>query len=497
MSNTLYNEQYRPQYHVTPKENWLNDPNGMVYYKGEYHLFFQLDPTTKFPGVAKWWGHVASKDMAHWEDRPIALAPDKYGSMWSGSAVVDFNNSSGLFDDSEDKTGLVAFYTVTTDDCSSQQQALAYSKDNGNTWIKYNDGAPIITYKDDPCEEPNQFRDPKVFWHAEGNKWIMVVAGGPVRFYSSTDLLTWTIESTNRDINTECPDFFCLPVDNDNNNKKWVLSGCGVWYMLGDFKEIDGKFSFVPDTGERIRFNYAPDVYAAQTFSDVPDGRRIKVDWMVDVGYVMETGEITDPWNGALTLPYELGLKTVDDKIVLTQKPVKELYALRFDTKSFSDVKVNESSDNLLAGEKLDNYEITATIDVGTAEEFGFNLFVGQEEYTKISYTAATNTLTIDRTKSGKSPKPEFLSAYSAKILPTSNKIELHMFVDRSSIELFAQDGAYPFTALVYPDLASTGLEFYAKGGEVTVDSMNLHYLESIYDSQNRMNSAWVKAKNK
>ena len=488
-----YREKYRPQYHVTPEFNWLNDPNGMVYYKGEYHLFYQYNPYTKTPGDDKYWAHVVSTDLVHWEERPIALSPDQYGSMWSGSAVVDFNNSSGLFDDTSDQTGLIAYYTVTANGSALQRQSMAYSKDGGNTWIKYDGGKPIIDSGTAPLaghdvlRDPltnNDFRDPKVFWHEESSQWMMIVAGGPVRFFSSTDMIHWTPEAMQTNIGTECADFYKLPVDGDRNKEKWVLSGCGVWYMIGDFKIVGGVWTFVPDTNERVPYNNAPDVYAAQTFSDVPEGRRIKVDWMVNISYPFETGNITDPWNGAMTLPYEMELKTMDGKVKLVQYPVQELDSLHTKEHKFQNVTVSPETVNPLKDLMLDKYEIKATIDIGTASEFGFNLRVGNNQYTAVRYHVGTRTLTLDRTKSGASPKGGFLSSYSEKVEPENGKIQLQMFVDWSSLELFAQGGAYPFTALIYPEPSSVGMEFYSSGGTATIDEMKVFELESIYNTE-------------
>jgi fructan beta-fructosidase len=476
---TYYTEKYRPQYHVTPESNWLNDPNGMVYYEGEYHLFYQYYPHGKFPTDEKHWAHVVSTDLVHWKEQPIALSPDQYGSIWSGSAVVDFNNSTGLFDDTPNKTGLVAYYTSTQGGNVYQRQCMAYSKDKGVTWIKYNNGAPVIDNSDDPLKD-GAFRDPKVFWHEESSRWMMIVAGGPVRFYSSDDLINWKPEGMQPEIGTECADFYQLPVDGNAQKQKWVLSGGGVWYMIGDFKKVSGVWKFVPDTNERFDFNFGPDVYAAQTFSDVP-GRRIKVDWMVDVGYCMETGNVTDPWNGAMTLPYEMELKTINGKVQLTQNPVKELDSLHTKEHVYNELSVSPESINPLKDLQLDKCEIRATIDIGTASEFGFKLRVGNNQYTTVKYNTATKNLTLDRSKSGTAPIDRFRGAYSARVEPINGKIQIQMFVDWSSLELFAQNGAYPFTALIFPEPTSVGMEFYSQGGTVTVDDMRVFELESIY----------------
>ena len=470
------NEKYRPQFHITPEVGWLNDPNGMVYFDGEYHAFYQLDASTKFPANDKWWGHAVSTDLVNWTDLPVALSPDKYGSIWSGSAVVDHNNDSGLFDDTESKSGLIAFYTSYVP--GAQRQCIAYSKDKGRTWIKYLDGDYVIDQADDPLND-EAFRDPKVFWHEESGKWMMVVAGGPLRFYSSENLLDWKPEGMQNEIHTECPDFFKLSVDG-GATEKWVLSGGGVWYMIGDFEYIGGVWKFVPDTGEHINFNHAPDVYAGQSFSDI-EGRRIMVWWMVNIGYPFQTGEVTDPWNGALTLPYEFTLKTIDGKIRLIQNPVPEMDILRHIETNLDGTTISEGDINPLISVKSGLLEVDALIDIGSASEVGFRVRVGNNQHTTVKYNRATSMLTLDRSKSGATPTDNFLSAYMTRVPLQNGKLKLKFYVDESSLELFSQNGEQAFTALIFPDKDSVGMEFYAKGGTAMAEKLSVYTLKSMY----------------
>ncbi|MCL2013604.1 MAG: GH32 C-terminal domain-containing protein [Oscillospiraceae bacterium] len=475
-----YKEKYRPQYHVTHPSGWLNDPNGMVFSGGVWHLFYQLEPRTKYAGHDKYWGHAISRDLANWEIRPIALEPDEHGSIWSGSAIVDSVNSSGLFPDAPDapdKQGLVAFYTSVPD---KQRQSMAYSKDGGETWIKYNNGAPIISDRDDPLDCPD-FRDPKVFWHNESDQWMMIVAGGPIRFYSSKNLIDWKPEGMQNDIHTECPDFFELEVSGTNGTEsKWILFGGGVWYMVGGFAKVNGVWSFVPDTNERYPFNYGIDVYAAQTFSNAPDGRCIKVDWMTFIGYAGDRGiqDITDPWCHALTLPYELGLIKYKDTFLLTQNPVKELAVLRGEAYSRENIRVEAGTKNVLEDLSLAIYEIDALIDASCGDDFGFRLRTNAnaDEFTEIRYDAGKQTLTLDRAKSGEIPTERFQSEFTADIEPENGKIRLRIFVDNSSVEIFAQNGKVVFTGLIFPDPASTGLEFFTRSA-AKIDSLNIYKL--------------------
>lgn len=472
-----YTEAYRPQYHITPESGWLNDPNGMVYYHGRYHFFYQYYPDSKFPADIKYWGHVSSEDLAHWEQHPVALAPDAYGSIWSGSAVVDWNNTSGLFDDTADKTGLVAYYTSFELGTGRQRQCMAYSTDDGITWQKYKGGAPVIDTDDDPLSD-GAFRDPKVFWHEESGQWMMIVAGGPVRFYSSSNLIDWKPQGMQPAITTECPDFYRLPVDGDESRQKWVLSGAGVWYMIGDFKEVDGLWTFVPDSDQRYNFNFGPDVYAGQTFSDVP-GRRILMEWMVHIGYPFETGSITDPWNGAITLPYEIRLETREEEIKLVQEPVEELADLRSKEHSWENLLLTEDTPNPLADLQLDKCEILARIDMSGAEEAAFDLRLGNNQVTTVSYNRLTGMLSVDRRASGANPKPDFPDVYTKSIKAQNGIIELHMFLDWSSLEVFA-DGSV-CTALIYPDRDSTGLGLRVAGGTAKVERLQIFEQASMF----------------
>lgn len=490
--DNYYTEKYRPQYHISPEQNWLNDPNGLVYYEGEYHVFYQYNPDTKFPFDVKYWAHWVSTDLVHWEELPVALSPDKYGSMWSGSCVVDFNNSSGLFP--EHGSGLVAFYTCTDmTDGLRQQQAMAYSKDNGRTWIKYNGGEPILKSEDDLLHD-NNFRDPKVFWHEESQQWMMMIAGGPARIYSSKNLIDWKFESgydNNGEfrpegvdpIYSECADFYKMPIDGDPNNCKWIYSAAGLWYMIGDFEQVDGRWCFIPDSNEHYSFGFGPDIYAGVTFNNLPDYRRIMIQWMVNIGYASDPGHITDPWNNALTLPYELKLKDIGDgELRIVQEPVEELASLRSGVvHNFDGTKVSPETPNILRDIQLDKAEIETVIDLGDATEVGFKLRTGNGQQTVVKYDVYSQRLTVDRSKSGADYNGRLSGTYSTKITPVDNKIDLHMFLDWSSLEVFGMGGQAVSTTLIFPDPDSVGMEFYTKGGTATLDTLSIYELDSIF----------------
>ncbi len=480
-SEELYRERYRPQYHITPEKSWLNDPNGLLYDRGRYHVFYQYDPNTKFPGIDKWWAHVSSEDLVNWRREPVALSPDEFGSMWSGSAVVDEKNTSGLFSDTPEKRGLVAFYTVTA---ARQQQAMAYSKDGGITWIKYDGGRPVIPYTDDPFDS-GDFRDPKVFWHEESGRWMMIVAGGPVRFYTSPDLIHWELESTNGDIHTECPDFFPMNIDGDPGRKKWVLSGGGVWYMLGEFAQVEGRWRFIPDSGERLPFGFAPDIYAGQSFFGTGD-HRLMLWWMTDVGYAWDLGKITDPWSGALSLPYELTLRSGEEGLRIFSQPAAELVALRGKKAEISPCRILPGAPNPLEGLQEDCCEIEIELALDPGAGFTLDFRVGEGEKTSFSYDPDRRALVLDRSLSGRAPNERFLSAYPVSFTPEEGRVSFRLFLDWSSVEIFAEGGAYPFTALLFPDRKSCGMSLSAVGGGVTLRRFTLWRLRSFYGDSGR-----------
>ncbi|MFW5998890.1 MAG: GH32 C-terminal domain-containing protein [Halanaerobiaceae bacterium] len=455
----FYQEKYRPQYHFTPEKNWINDPNGLVYYKGEYHLFYQYHPFSLEWGPMHW-GHAVSEDLLHWEHQPIALYPDNLGTIYSGSIVVDKDDTSGFFNGD---SGLVAIFTHATG-YKGQIQSIAYSKDRGRTWKKYEDN-PVIN---NPGIE--DFRDPKVFWHKETEKWIMVVAGGQIRIYSSPDLKNWTLESKN-DIWTECPDLFKLPVEG-TNKYKWILNAGGRSYYIGEF---DGE-KFTPETGE-LPMNFGPDFYAAQSYSGIPEseGRRIMFNWMANWDTIRKAP--TYPWKGRMTLPYELGLKQYPEGIRLVQKPVSELKNIRKNKRKWSN-KIITSDNNLLSGQKGKSLEIKGEFEFNNSSEFGFKLRKGENEQTIVGYDTENEEMFIDRRRSGNNFAPEI---YKTSLKSEDNKIRLHIFLDRSSLELFGNQGKKVISTLIFPEPDNDNMNLYVKDGEVKLNLLKIYELDSVW----------------
>jgi sucrose-6-phosphate hydrolase SacC (GH32 family) len=504
-----YSEPYRPQLHYTPEKNWMNDPNGMVYYNGEYHLFYQYTPFSTSPAFDKMhWGHAVSTDLTHWEELPPAIAPDEHGAIFSGSAVVDAHNTSGFFN--EEGSGLVAFYTQNG---SQQVQSIAYSKDNGRTWTKYTENPVLLPEAAADLREPKgtspDFRDPKVFWHEDTHKWIMQLAvGHHIEFYSSTNLKQWNYESSFGSDGLgshfgiyECPDLIELPVDGDPTKKKWVMiistgdgngnrrdadpqppgKGSGMMYFVGTF---DGK-TFTPDerpTPDQSNWiDYGSDFYAAVTWSNIRDeqGRPVWLGWMNNWRYASNTP--TSTWRGGMSIPRTVELKTTTDGIRLIQEPVQQLEQLRKPVLHWTNFQVQQDN-NVLQAVYGSTMEIVAEFGIQDASEFGFRVRKSNSQETVIGYDTSSQKVFVDRTRSGGPDVSDIVPVrQEASLLPENNKIKLHIFVDEDTLEVFANDGRRVFTDQIFPDSNSKGLELYAENGEVNVNSLSIYQLDSIW----------------
>ncbi|MEH7332572.1 glycoside hydrolase family 32 protein [Neobacillus drentensis] len=483
LSSDPYTENYRPQFHFTPESNWMNDPNGMVYYEGEYHLFYQYHPYSAVWGPMHW-GHAVSTDLIHWEHLPIALYPDENGAIFSGSAVVDWNDSSGFFNGG---TGLVAIFTSA--DGPKQTQSIAYSTDKGRTWIKY-EGNPVLSDENYP-----DFRDPKVFWHEGTKKWVMILAvGNHVRIYLSDDIKTWNFasefgrEAGSHDGVWECPDLFELPIG-ETGSKKWVMivsignddaypEGSRTQYFIGEF---DGN-TFINDNSDEtvLWIDYGRDNYAGVTWSDTPDGKRMFIGWMSNWKYANITP--TKEWRSAMTLPRELSLISTTEGVRLIQAPVKEINSLRKEKREWKDQLIGADSKNLLSDFRGKAIEIIAEFELHSAAEFGFLVRTSSEEKTIIGYDATKQEIFIDRQYSGESSfHPSFACRHSASVKPEGNRIQLRLFLDWSSVEVFANNGESVMTDLIFPSSTSEGLALFTTGGDVTLVSLEMYHLNSIW----------------
>ena len=442
----LYREKYRPQFHFTPMKNWTNDPNGLVYYKGAYHLFFQHNPSGINWGNMTW-GHAVSTDLLHWKQLANAIEPDELGTIFSGSAVVDWNNTSGL--QTGDENVLVAFYTAAGKFAKPEKpftQCIAYSNDRGRTWVKYK-GNPVIEH----IRAEN--RDPKVIWHEPSKTWIMALYLDKNDFVlmSSKNLKEWKkLQDIVLPGSGECPDFFPLAVDGFPGNVRWVFWGANGRYLLGSF---DGQ-KFTPET--KAMTSVVGQYYAAQTYSDIPasDGRRIQIAWM-------RKGKFPDmPFNQQMSFPCELKLRKFDEGIRLCLTPVKEIELLRnycYDRSG----KVVKPGDNILSDVSGELFEIQAEVEPVDNAVVGF-MIRGVE----ITYNSREKVL-----KCGHK---------DTKLKKVKGRIKLHILIDRVSIEVFANDGK---ASLFWcsPRFANNSLEFFARGGSAKVHKMKVWRLNSVW----------------
>lgn len=492
-----YQEKYRPQIHFSPAEHWMNDPNGMVYYEGEYHFFYQHYPEASVWGPMHW-GHAVSKDLVHWEHLPIALAPDSLGYIFSGSAVVDWKNTSGF--GTPDNPPLIAFFTYHNPDIEQakrievESQALAYSLDKGRTWTKYAHN-PVV-------KNPGirDFRDPKVFWHEETGKWIMSLASGQViRFYHSPDCKQWEFMSEFgngygcHDGVWECPDLFPLKVKGTDETR-WVLivninpggpaGGSATQYFVGDF---DGR-SFRSNQQKTLWMDHGKDNYAGVTWSDAPDGRRILIGWMNNWQYAGD--KPCGTWSGAATLPRELGLVKDGPLYLLTSEPVRELQALRGETFTIEPQPVEKS---ILLSDRFDfakaPVEIKLTFDqkentkISFASRYGVRLKNQQGEYITIGYDNVDKLFYVDRTNAvGEVFSDQFASIHSCPYIVNTPETEWTLWVDVASVEFFTAGGRVVFTDVFYPSSPFDRIEVFAENGKIDRMSGSITALKSIWN---------------
>ena len=467
-------EKFRPTYHFSPLYGWMNDPNGMVYKDGEYHLFYQHNPYG-----SKWgnmhWGHAISKDLINWEHRPDAITPDALGTIFSGSAVVDTDNTAGF-----GAGAIVAIYTQNSD---RQVQSIAYSTDNGRSFTKYENN-PVLT------SDARDFRDPKVFWHKETQRWIMLLAvGQEMQIFSSSNLKDWAFESSFGEGQGahggvwECPDLFELPVDG-TNEKKWVLlcnlnpggpfGGSATQYFVGTF---NGK-EFVNESPSKTKWmDWGKDHYATVTWSDAPDNRRIAIAWMSNWQYANDVP--TSQYRSPNSVPRDLSLFTVDGETYLQSAPSPELLKLRDISKKRS-FKVNgtRTIKDMIAGNE-GAYEIELTIENQHADVIGLRLYNDKGEEVDMQYDMKEKKFSMDRRKSGEVGFNEnFPMLTWTTIESGKDELKLRLFVDKSSVEAFGDGGRFVMTNQVFPSEPYTHIDFYSKGGAYKVDSFVIYKLK-------------------
>ena len=485
-NSTYYTEKYRPQYHFSPEQKWMNDPNGLLYHQGTYHLFYQYYPEDIVWGPMHW-GHAVSTDMHHWEHKPIALYPDEHGLIFSGSAVIDHNNTSGF--GSAENPPMVAVYTYHLMEGEKagrtdfQTQGIAYSLDGGDQWTKY-EGNPVIAnpgIKD--------FRDPKVFWHQESAQWIMVlVAGDHARFYTSPDLKTWEyVSEFGKDQGAhggvwECPDLFLLPVEGTEESK-WVLTisinpgapngGSGTQYFIGEF---DGR-SFTSDQNSSLWLDYGTDNYAGVTYNNAPDKRRIFIGWMSNWMYARETP--TEVWRSAMTLPRTLHLIKTEEGIRLRQEPLQEIKGL-YSGNEMTIERIDATAEQSLVFKGLQQSRIALS-----SSSKRFEMSLKNEEGDELTYrfNRDTGSVLLDRIESGVTDfNTEFGNKQHFMPLPAgTSTFELELFVDQSSVELFLNKGQRVMTSQIFPRAPYTELVLKNLSEEGLIENIRVQDIGTIW----------------
>lgn len=512
--DTANTDYYRPSYHFTPLYGWMNDPNGMVYKDGEYHLYFQYNPYG-----SKWgnmhWGHAVSKDLIHWENLDPAIARDPVGHIFSGSSVVDKKNTAGF-----GKNAIIAIYTNNSVN-HDEVQCIAYSNDNGRTFTKY-EGNPVLT----PFDGLKDFRDPKVFWYEKGKCWYMIVsADKETRFYKSKNLKKWTYVSAfgkglgQQPCQYECPDFFQLPVNGDKKKMKWVMTmniNPGCWfggsateYFVGDF---DGKNFTCPDAHDVKWLDWGKDHYATVTFSNTGD-RVLGITWMSNWQYANLTPFKQN--RGANGLPRELKLYEKNGKYYISEDVAPEVYALRKDTKNLADASVADAKDLKGVAANMEGaFEIEADVTPDANGIAGIEISNNKRERTMIYFDMKQGKVVMDRTESGlsdfgkqsvphdielawdkqraaegKEPariansinyKNDFaLATWAPLSLCEDGKKTYHVdiFVDKSSVELFVDGGRIAMTNLVFPVAPYENVKLYTQDGKAEFKNLKVHKL--------------------
>ena len=473
--DTTNRETYRPRYHFTPLYGWMNDPNGMVYKDGEWHLFYQYNPYASVWGNMNW-GHAVTKDLVHWEHLPVAIAPDGLGTVFSGSCVVDKDNTAGF-----GKNAIIAIYTSAG---RSQTQSLAYSTDNGRTFTKYA-GNPILT------SDVMDFRDPNMFWNERIQKWNLILAAGQeMRIYSSPNLKDWKEESrfglgygAHGGV-WECPDLFELPVEG-TSEKKWVLvcnlhpggpfGGSATQYFVGDFDGYKFTCESKPSTCKWM--DYGKDHYATVSFSNAPDNRRVVLAWMSNWEYA--TSVPTQQYRSSNSVPRDLALYMKDGEHYLTVKPSVEMLSVRGAavSKKVGNLAGSKLLKNILVG-KDDAAELTLSFEPSTAKLFGVELSNDRGEKVVLTYDLAKLQVSVDRMQSGQSNFSASFATVTSAPIEKQDVYQLRLFLDRCSLEAFDGEGHFVMTNLLFPNEPYQHVRVFSQNGKTKVGAVTVYEIK-------------------
>lgn len=477
-TTSLYKELYRPRFHFSPAVNWCNDPNGLVYNNGQYHLFYQHNPFGNVWGHMTW-AHAVSKDLVHWKHLPIAIAEEKDTMIFSGTCVADKKNTSGF--GKNGKIPMVAVYTAHIENIN-QSQHIAYSVDNGISWTKYNKNPVLDLHKKD-------FRDPKIFWYAPNNYWVMALMFPIehfVQFYSSANLKDWNHLSDFGPVGDtsavwECPDLTQVPVEGMTGKKKWVLQtsqNASMQYFVGEF---DGKTFINENPADKIfRPDYGPDYYAAIAYNQLPAAHLpTAIGWINNWNYANDIP--TTPWKGAMSLPRNMTVKKINGEWTVLQKPIAALQSLRAKVLELKNEPVTTTK---LLPVKSQQFEMEIIIDPMSAATTGVRIAKGEKDFFEVGYDAAKKTIYIDRSNiSNHSFNKNFASLNRFETMPLSKTklVRLQVFFDHSMAEVFVNDGEAVLTAQLFPGVTDNGIELFSSGGKCTISSLKIWTIRSIW----------------
>ncbi len=482
--DTLYYENYRSHLHFSPYQNWINDPNGLVYDPSDsmWHMFFQYNPFGMNIGNQVW-GHAVSSDLMHWKELDTAIEQDDLGAVFSGSAVVDSDNTTGFFTDNKPgESMLVALFTSHGGDTThgTQKQCIAYSKDHGVTWIRPDKDThgfenPVISNANN--KYGNDFRDPKIFRY--DGKWFMVIAGGRARLFSSDNLIDWTMVC-DMGFDSECPDLYPLPLDGDENNVKWVYTASGKWYVIGRLEKIsETSYKFIEES-TRTTYNGGSEIYATQSFYNdgSSENRRIAISWIVDNSATNLTGKT---WNGFMSLPYEQTLRTANGKMILTSNPVSETELLRSDKVIDLDGTISDTINSALNKNPGNAYDIQLSFKPEKDSVITFTLRKGTEHEVTVLYNAQNSKLRVVRGKASPAGSDIPAGTLEMPLYPDKDgNIKIRIIMDISIIEVFGNDGEAALCGAIFPGDDAINSYFSASGSAV-FNSFEMWRVTSIW----------------